>query len=173
MSQATIKAFGKARAGIAAGQCVCGAVRVEIGVPAFWAWHDHSRASRRAHGAAYATYVGCWRSRVRGLSPETDAAEVRELENLGSRVFNDLNLETLVRLDVRADATGKMYVLEANPKPDLKAPTAEKTSLVCASLQQFGMSYDDLVLSLLADRIDLLFACRRGTVHELIKLLQA
>lgn len=113
------------------------------------------------------------RNRVRGLSPETDAEEVRQLETLGRRVFEDLSLETLVRLDVRADEHGKMYVLEANPKPDLKAPTAEKTSLVCASLQQFGMSYDDLVFSLLADRIDLLFACRRGTVHELIKLLQA
>ena len=32
--------------------------------PAFWAWHDHSFATRRAHGAAYATYVGAWKSRV-------------------------------------------------------------------------------------------------------------
>ena len=49
----------------AIGQCLCGAVQIEIGVPARWAWHDHSSASRRAHGAAYATYVGCWRSRFR------------------------------------------------------------------------------------------------------------
>lgn len=55
----------KAPAGLATGQCLCGKVRVEIGVPARWAWHDHSRASRRAHGAAYATYVGSWRSRFR------------------------------------------------------------------------------------------------------------
>lgn len=47
------------------GQCLCGNVEVEIGVPARWAWHDHSAASRRAHGAAYATYVGAWRSRFR------------------------------------------------------------------------------------------------------------
>jgi hypothetical protein len=40
-------------------------VVLEIDVPAFWAWHDHSSASRRAHGAAYATYVGTWRSRFR------------------------------------------------------------------------------------------------------------
>ena len=49
----------------AAGQCLCGAVAFEIDVPARWAWHDHSAASRRAHGAAYATYVGSWRSRFR------------------------------------------------------------------------------------------------------------
>jgi hypothetical protein len=28
-----------------------------------WAWHDHKRASRIAHGAAYATYMGSWRKR--------------------------------------------------------------------------------------------------------------
>jgi hypothetical protein len=48
-----------------AGQCLCGDVRFEIDFPARWAWHDHSSASRRAHGAAYATYVGSWRSRFR------------------------------------------------------------------------------------------------------------
>ena len=34
-------------------------------MPARWAWHDHSPSSRRAHGAAYATYVGSWRKRFR------------------------------------------------------------------------------------------------------------
>ena len=32
----------------AQGRCVCGEVRLEIDVPAVWAWHDHSAASRRA-----------------------------------------------------------------------------------------------------------------------------
>src|SRR4249920_3399059 len=49
----------------ASGQCVCGKVAFEIDVPARWAWHDHSAAGRRAHGAAYATYVGSWRKRFR------------------------------------------------------------------------------------------------------------
>ena len=47
------------------GRCLCGAVEIGFKYPAFWAWHDHSEASRRAHGAAYATYVGCWRKNVR------------------------------------------------------------------------------------------------------------
>ncbi|HXQ47235.1 MAG TPA: GFA family protein [Caulobacteraceae bacterium] len=51
----------------ARGQCVCGAVAFEIDVPAVWAWHDHSAASRHAQGAAYATYVGSWKSRFRLL----------------------------------------------------------------------------------------------------------
>src|SRR3954468_5990416 len=54
-----------AAAGVATGQCLCGKVTFEIDVPARWAWHDHSAASRRAHGAAYATYVGSWRKRFR------------------------------------------------------------------------------------------------------------
>jgi len=53
------------RGQVALGRCACGAVEVEIGVPARWAWHDHSAASRLAQGAAYATYVGSWRSRFR------------------------------------------------------------------------------------------------------------
>jgi len=57
-----------APAGIASGQCLCGRVVFEIDVPARWAWHDHSVPSRRAHGAAYATYVGSWRKRFRIIS---------------------------------------------------------------------------------------------------------
>jgi hypothetical protein len=47
------------------GHCLCGAVEIEIDYPAFWAWHDHGKQSRLAHGAAYATYIGCWRKHVR------------------------------------------------------------------------------------------------------------
>lgn len=54
----------------AEGQCACGDVAFEIAAPAQWAWHDHSSASRRAHGAAYATYVGTWKSRFKFLRGE-------------------------------------------------------------------------------------------------------
>ncbi len=54
-----------AQPGSAAGQCLCGAVRLSIDLPARWAWHDHTAASRVVHGAAYATYVGSWRKRFR------------------------------------------------------------------------------------------------------------
>jgi hypothetical protein len=55
---------------VAEGACVCGAVVVEIGVPARWAWHDHSARSRHAQGCAYATYVGSWKSRFRIVEGE-------------------------------------------------------------------------------------------------------
>ncbi|HTT99967.1 MAG TPA: GFA family protein [Rhizomicrobium sp.] len=56
---------GKDTGAVAAGRCACGAVEIEIDMPAFWAWHDHSKSTQRAQGCAYATYVGCWRSKVR------------------------------------------------------------------------------------------------------------
>jgi hypothetical protein len=62
----------------AAGQCLCGAVRFEIDYPARWAWHDHSRASRLAHGAAYATYVGSWRKRFRVTAGERDIVRYKQ-----------------------------------------------------------------------------------------------
>jgi hypothetical protein len=55
-----------------AGQCLCGKVCFEIDYPARWAWHDHSNATRRAHGAAYATYVGSWRKRFRVTAGKAD-----------------------------------------------------------------------------------------------------
>lgn len=51
--------------GKAVGVCSCGAVHIEIDVPAFWAWHDHSKVTQRAQGCAYATYIGVWKSRFR------------------------------------------------------------------------------------------------------------
>ena len=55
-------------------RCACGTVRFEIDVPAFWVWHDHSRATRRAAGAAYMTWVGVWRRRLRLLEGEEAVA---------------------------------------------------------------------------------------------------
>ena len=110
-------------------------------------------------------------SRLRVLDPAQEGELVNELEQLARDVFNDMSLETLVRIDVRADANGKLHVLEANPKPDLKAPCEQQTNLVCAGLDRHGMIYDDLIFSLLADRIDIIFGQRRGTAHHLLSLI--
>ena len=64
--------------GVAKARCLCGAVRLEIDYPAFWAWHDHSDASRRAHATGCATYVGSWKSRFRVLK---GATRIRRFED--------------------------------------------------------------------------------------------
>ena len=74
-------------AGIATGQCLCGKVAFEIDVPARWAWHDHSPASRRAHGAAYATYVGSWRKRFRITKGKTSLTRYEDKATKTVRSF--------------------------------------------------------------------------------------
>jgi hypothetical protein len=69
------------------GQCLCGAVRFEIDAPARWAWHDHTRATRLAHGAAYATYVGSWRKRFRIIEGADKIARYEDKETQSSRSF--------------------------------------------------------------------------------------
>jgi hypothetical protein len=74
-------------AGIAPGQCLCGNVRFEIDTPARWAWHDHSAASRRAHGAAYATYIGSWRKRFRVTKGEAGISRFEDKATSTARSF--------------------------------------------------------------------------------------
>ena len=69
------------------GHCLCGAVEVEIDFPAFWSWHDHSAASRRAHGAAYATYIGCWRKHARVVKGHKSIARFEDAETDSTRSF--------------------------------------------------------------------------------------
>jgi hypothetical protein len=79
--------MAKASATQAAGRCMCGAVRLEIDAPAVWAWHDHSAASRRAQGCAYATYVGSWKSRFRILEGEEHISRYQDPETGAVRGF--------------------------------------------------------------------------------------
>jgi hypothetical protein len=82
-----VKSKALASAQTAAGQCLCGAVRIEIGLPARWAWHDHTRATRMAHGAAYATYVGSWRKRFRVTEGANDIAHYEDKGTRSVRSF--------------------------------------------------------------------------------------
>ena len=78
---------GKASTTRAEGRCACGRVRLEIDVPARWAWHDHSAASRHAQGCAYATYVGSWRSRFRVLDGAAHIARYEDAAAGTARSF--------------------------------------------------------------------------------------
>jgi hypothetical protein len=62
-------------------------VRFEIDVPARWAWHDHLPASRRAHGAAYAAYVGSWRKRFRITEGKTSLSRYEDAATKTARSF--------------------------------------------------------------------------------------
>ncbi len=109
--------------------------------------------------------------RVRALDPTQDFATIAQLNEIGRQVYLDFHLESLIRLDLRADAAGKLHILEANPKPDLKFPTGQTTNLICAGLPAYGMSYDDLILSLLATRLDFLLTYRPALMQRVQALL--
>jgi D-alanine-D-alanine ligase len=93
------------------------------------------------------------------------------IHDLARKVFLELDLGSLIRIDLRADESGQLHILEANPKPDLKRPSSEVTSLISAGLSQTGLDYDNLILSLLADRLDFLFSHRRGSIQHILDLL--
>ena len=62
----------------AGGKCRCGAVRFEIMVPAIWAFHDHSQATRETTGAASMAWVGSWKKRFRLLDGEDEITRYEE-----------------------------------------------------------------------------------------------
>ena len=110
--------------------------------------------------------------RFRVLDSVGDAALIAQLEELARAIFLEFNLESIIRLDLRANVAGRLCILEANPKPDLKRPTNEATNLACAGLWAQNMDYDDLILSLLADRLDFLFNYRRRAIQHLTALTE-
>ncbi len=83
-----------------------------------------------------------------------------QLAEIGQKIYRQLGLQTLVRVDMRMDLDGNLYVLETNPKPDLKRPEGDKVSLVCHDLKREGMSYTDLIQSLVFNRLLFLKAKR-------------
>ncbi|NET59273.1 MAG: hypothetical protein F6K47_24975 [Symploca sp. SIO2E6] len=95
----------------------------------------------------------------------------QSLIKLAQKIYCDFYLNALVRVDIRADANNNLYVLEANPKPDLKRPTENVTSLVALGLADQGMSYEDLILTLLGDRLDYLLRQHFGIISHIVELL--
>jgi len=70
------------------GACLCGEVRFEVDLPSLWSAHCHCSNCRRAHGAAFVTFVGFSSDQFRVASGEeslvrylTDTAATRSFCN--------------------------------------------------------------------------------------------
>jgi D-alanine-D-alanine ligase len=111
--------------------------------------------------------------RLRPVDGRREPDLLNRLHRIARDTFLEFDLGSLVRLDLRSDATGELYILEANPKPDLKAPSQGVTSLISAGLAESGMDYDDLIFSLIADRVDFLLTHRGGSVGHIVELLNS
>jgi hypothetical protein len=55
---------------MANGSCLCGAVRFDATLPSKWVAHCHCSLCRRAHGAAFVTWVGMDATRVALSDPD-------------------------------------------------------------------------------------------------------
>jgi hypothetical protein len=53
------------------GECLCGAVAFEFAAPSLWCAHCHCSMCRRAHGAAFVTWVGVDKSRFKLLKQDS------------------------------------------------------------------------------------------------------
>ena len=107
--------------------------------------------------------------RIRSLDDELELKQ--NLAEIAQKIYQNLDLNTLIRVDLRADQNGTLQVLEANPKPDLKRPNSSVTSLVAHGLSDYGMSYEDLILTLLSDRLNYLFTYHSKTIQHIVKLI--
>jgi len=86
--------------------------------------------------AAYRSRHGIKTAVAKGL-PDSQVSQIR---NLCKRIYRVLELSGYARIDLRLDAEGRIYVLEANPNPQLAygedfAESAEKA----------GVSYNGLI----------------------------
>ena len=109
--------------------------------------------------------------RIRLLDLSRDAELISRMEHLARQVFALFTLSSLVRLDLRESCNGELQLLEANPKPDLKRSSEHVASITCAGLAQQGMSYADLIVSILADRITELLKTRKNDSEIFKKLM--
>ncbi len=76
---------------------------------------------------------------------EIEADKEREIVRIGKRVFRALGMSGYARIDFRMDAEGTVYVLEANPTPDL-TPGED----AAASAEVAGLEYGDLLNRILS-----------------------
>ena len=58
------------------------------------------------------------KDRCQRVDRRRDSVLYDRMHRLACEVYLEFNLNSLVRLDVRSDEDGKLFILEANPKPD-------------------------------------------------------
>ncbi|GIM48477.1 D-alanine--D-alanine ligase [Collibacillus ludicampi] len=96
--------------------------------------------------------------RVTLLNGKKEEKLLSDIVQITQKVYEAFHLSSLIRLDIRADENGNLNILEVNPKPDLKRPADNITSIVCLGLKEMGINYKDLITGILADRIDKLLS---------------
>jgi len=77
---------------------------------------------------------------IKTVGAELEPAEVERIHNLCKRAYRALGLTGYARIDLRLDDAGRMWVLEANPNPQIA-----KGEDFAASAEKAGMTYEALM----------------------------
>lgn len=93
-----------------------------------------------------------FKSTIPQFAPAISDDERRAMMNLAVRVYDLIGLRDYGRVDFRMDARGGIYVLEANPNPDISVGSGYRRSLEAA-----GIGFPDFMTRLIDN------ALQRGT----------
>lgn len=99
-----------------------------------------------------------------------DAPLQQSIEDLCQRAFTVLGCRDWCRIDVRLDSRGIPHIIELNPLPGI-LPRPEQNSCFPKAARAAGLSYDDLILSVVdaaTERLNL-----KGNHHESRRLFQS
>ena len=99
-------------------------------------------ATRRVKwDAKYQEKHGISSAPAKGISPELRA----KIESTCKRAYRALGISGYARMDLRLKANGEVYVIEANPNPEIA-----KGEDFADSAQEFGWSYEELIKRILS-----------------------
>ncbi len=82
------------------------------------------------------------------FTPDITADQRDAIAALAVRVWDVIGLRDYGRVDFRMDASGRLFVLEANPNPDISAGSGYRRSL-----DEAGITYRDFVAALVDNAI--------------------
>ena len=99
-------------------------------------------ATRRVKwDAKYQEKHGISSAPAKGISPELRS----KIESTCKRAYRALGISGYARMDLRLKANGEVYVIEANPNPEIA-----KGEDFADSAQEFGWSYEELIKRILS-----------------------
>ncbi|RKY05019.1 MAG: hypothetical protein DRP56_09390 [Planctomycetota bacterium] len=105
-------------------------------------------------GPSLATYRVKWNDKYReqwGIDfgfAELDEETERQISRTCKRVFRTLHLRDYARIDLRLRPDGKIYILEANPNPDLAFGEE-----VAEAAEKAGCTYENLIAQIISQTL--------------------
>ena len=103
-------------------------------------------ATRRVKwDAKYQEKHGISSAPAKGISPELRS----KIESTCKRAYRALGISGYARMDLRLKANGEVYVIEANPNPEIA-----KGEDFADSAQEFGWSYEELIKRILSQGLN-------------------